>query len=122
MHDDLSVMEQIVQGTSLKAMGSIAIAFSIGRDYHSKCHIDIDMFYIMATVVAPDMGLPDDEIIYYFLFPTYGENGTKVPLRSGDTLLFNPSIPHSCSNPKRKGSFIMSAYVSKKTVLNSNKL
>mmetsp|Transcript_19282 Transcript_19282/g.41933 ORF Transcript_19282/g.41933 Transcript_19282/m.41933 type:complete len:91 (+) Transcript_19282:1-273(+) len=79
-------MEQIVWGTSLKAMGSIAIAFSIGRDYHSKCHIDIDMFYIMATVVAPDMGLPDDEIIYYFLFPLYGAYSTKMPLQSGDTL------------------------------------
>jgi len=121
MHDDLSVMEQIVQGTSLKAMGSTAIVFSIGRDYHSKCHIDIDMFYTLATVIGPDT-VDVNEIIYYFLFPTYGKNGTKVPLRSCDTLLFNPSIPHSCSNPKRKGSFIMSAYVSKKTVLNSNKL
>jgi len=122
MHVDLSVMEQIVQGTSLKAMGSTAIAFSIGRDYHSKCHINIDMFYTLAIVVARDTGLPDDEIIHYFLFPTYGKHGTKVPLQSGDTLLFNPSIPHSCLNLKTKGCFIMSAYVSKKTVLNSNKL
>uniref|UniRef100_A0A7S4EQ41 Prolyl 4-hydroxylase alpha subunit Fe(2+) 2OG dioxygenase domain-containing protein n=1 Tax=Pseudo-nitzschia australis TaxID=44445 RepID=A0A7S4EQ41_9STRA len=121
MHDDLSVMEQIVQGTSLKAIGSTTIAFSIDIDYHSKCHINVDMFYTLATVVGPDK-VNIDEIIHYFLFPTYGENGTKVPLQSGDTLLFNPSIPHSCSNPKRKGSFIMSAYVSKKTVLNSNKL
>mmetsp|Transcript_603 Transcript_603/g.1106 ORF Transcript_603/g.1106 Transcript_603/m.1106 type:complete len:105 (+) Transcript_603:1167-1481(+) len=101
MHDDLSVMEQIVQGTSLKAMGSIAIAFSIGRDYHSKCHINIDMFYTLTTEVGPDT-VDVNEIVYYFLFPTYGDNGTKVPLQSGDTLLFNPSIPHSCSNPKKK--------------------
>ena len=79
MHDDLSVMEQIVQGTSLNAIGSTAIAFSIGRDYHSKCHIDIDMFYTLATVVGPD-NVNVDEIIYYFLFPTYSRNGTKVPL------------------------------------------
>jgi len=79
MHDDLSVMEQIVQGTSLNAIRSTAIAFSIGRDYHSKCHINIDMFYTLATVVGPD-NVNDDEIIYYFLFPTYGKNGTKVPL------------------------------------------
>jgi len=35
------------------------------------------------------------------------------------SLLFNPSIPHSCSNPKYKNTCIMSAYVCKKTVLRS---
>jgi len=118
---EMSIMKQIVDGTSLTAIEDYAIAFSIGRDYHSKCHIDHDMFFTLATVVGPDSKSADD-IIYYFVFPTYGKFGIKIPLRSGDTLLFNPSIPHSCSNPKTKGCFIMSAYVSKKTVLNSNVL
>jgi len=99
VHREMSIMKQIVDGTSLTAIEDYAIAFSIGRDYHSKCHIDHDMFFTVATVVGPDSKSADD-IIYYFVFPTYGKYGIKIPLRSGDTLLFNPSIPHSYSNPK----------------------
>eukprot|EP00536_Pseudo-nitzschia_multiseries_P002684 jgi/Psemu1/301502/fgenesh1_kg.36_\ len=45
-----------------------------------------------------------------------------LPLRSGDTLFFNPLVLHSCLNPKYEGCYIMSAYVSRKTVLRSNQL
>mmetsp|Transcript_6251 Transcript_6251/g.13409 ORF Transcript_6251/g.13409 Transcript_6251/m.13409 type:complete len:269 (+) Transcript_6251:364-1170(+) len=109
------VMIQIVKNTTLDVIGDHAPAFSVGKNYHSRCHIDEDMYFTMATVIAPST-LHDDEIIYYFTFPTYA---IKVPLMSGDSLLFNPSIPHSCSNPKHKNMCIMSAYVSKKTVLRS---
>ena len=96
-------------------IGDLSTAFSIGRDYHSKCHIDNDYYYTVLTVVAPSKAF-DDSVIYYFCFPEYS---VKVPLRSGDVLMFNPQILHSCSNPKLKGSFIMSAYVSAKTIHSS---
>eukprot|EP00536_Pseudo-nitzschia_multiseries_P009556 jgi/Psemu1/306631/fgenesh1_kg.270_\ len=115
---ETTVMNEVVNRTTLNAIGNHVTAFSIGKDYHSKSHTDVDMFYTRLTVIAPKH-VSDDEVIYYFVFPTYG---VKVPLRSGDTLLFNPLVLHSCSNPKFEGSYIMSAYVSRKTVLRANPL
>eukprot|EP00536_Pseudo-nitzschia_multiseries_P011058 jgi/Psemu1/307857/fgenesh1_kg.358_\ len=70
------------------------------------------------TVIAPKH-VSDEEVIYYFVFPTYG---VKVPLWSGNTLLFNPLVLHSCLNLKYEGCYIMSAYVLRKTVLTANPL
>ena len=50
----------------------------------------------LATAVAPKE-VQDDEVIYYYIFPAYQ---IRIPLRTGDLLLFNPSIYHSFSNPK----------------------
>eukprot|EP00536_Pseudo-nitzschia_multiseries_P013281 jgi/Psemu1/309812/fgenesh1_kg.557_\ len=113
---ETTVMNEVVNRTTLNAIGHHATAFSIGKDYHSKCHTDANMFYTRLTVIAPKH-VSDEEVIYYFVFPTYG---VKVPLRSGDTLLFNPLVLHSCSNPKYEGCYIMSAYVSRKTVLRAS--
>eukprot|EP00536_Pseudo-nitzschia_multiseries_P019199 jgi/Psemu1/59443/gm1.59443_g len=115
---ETTVMNEVVNCTTLNAIGHHATAFAIGKDYHSKCHTDADMFYTRLTVIAPKH-VSDEEVIYYFGFPTYG---VKVPLRSGDTLLFNPLVLHCCSNPKYEGCYIMSAYVSRKTVLRANPL
>ena len=115
---EYSVMEEIVGRTTLNTVGHQATAFSIGVNYHSRCHIDNDMYFTLATVVAPKE-VPDDEVIYYFIFPAYQ---IRIPLRTGDLILFNPSLYHSCSNPKYDGCYIMSAYVSCKTVLRSNPL
>ena len=109
----LSIMEQIVHRTSLSLIREYATAFSIGKDYHSRCHVDLDMYYTLATVVAPEKH-DVDYIIYFFVFPPYD---IKVPLRSCDTLLFNLSILHSYSNPKIEGGHIVLTYVSTKTVL-----
>ena len=54
-----------------------------------------------------------------FIFRTYK---IKILLKLGNVLMFNPSILHSCSNPKYEGSYIMLAYVSTKTVLTSTPL
>eukprot|EP00536_Pseudo-nitzschia_multiseries_P017256 jgi/Psemu1/50050/gm1.50050_g len=113
---ETTVMNEVVSCTTLNSIGHHKTAFSIGKDYHSKCHINADMFYTHLTVIAP-AHVSDDEVIYYFVFPSYG---VKVPLKSGDTLLFNPLVLHSCLNPKYKGCYIMSAYVSSKTVLRSS--
>eukprot|EP00536_Pseudo-nitzschia_multiseries_P011441 jgi/Psemu1/28894/gm1.28894_g len=116
--NEMDVLSQILTRTQLNAIGQQALAFSIGRNYHYRCHVDDDMYYTRLAVIAPS-GVPPDEVIYYFVFPTYH---IKVPLRSGDTLLFNPLVFHSCSNPQYEGCYIMSAYVSRKTVLRSNPL
>eukprot|EP00536_Pseudo-nitzschia_multiseries_P017003 jgi/Psemu1/48898/gm1.48898_g len=115
---ETTVMNEVFRRTTLNAIGHHATAFSFGKDYHSKCHIDADMFYTCLIVIAP-MHVSDDKVIYYFVFPIYG---VKVPLKSGDTLLFNPLVLHSCSNPKYEGCYIMSAYVSRKTVIRANPL
>eukprot|EP00536_Pseudo-nitzschia_multiseries_P005659 jgi/Psemu1/13073/gm1.13073_g len=103
---ETTAMNEVVCRTTLKSIGHHATAFSIGKDYHSKCHIDQDMFYTRLTVIALTH-VSDDKVTYYFVFPTYG---IKVPLRSGDTLLFNPLVFHSCSNPRYKGCYIIHAW------------
>ena len=110
---ELSIMQQIVCRTNLNVIGHNATAFSIGKNYHSLCHTDDDMFYTLLTVVGPKT-LQQHDVVYLFCFPSYE---IIIPLRSGDCFYFNPSIPHSCSNPYQQDSYIMSAYVSKKTVM-----
>ena len=44
-------MKETVQRTMLNAIGHHATAFSIGRAYHSCSHVDLDMYYTLATVV-----------------------------------------------------------------------
>ena len=110
---EYSVMKQVLGRTCLNKVGGQATAFSIGKNYHSRCHIDSDMYYTMLTVCGPS-SVDDDKVIYYFTFPEYQ---IKIPLRSGNLLFFNPSILHSCSNPSVEPSFIMSGYVSTRTVL-----
>ena len=115
---EFSVMKQVIDRATLNSIRDQATAFSIGVNYYSRCHTDNGMYYTLAIVMAPDE-VSAEEVIYYFLFPAYK---IKIPLRSGDSLLFNPSLNHSCSNPKHNGCYIMSAYVSRKTVLRSNHL
>ena len=112
--EEKSVIKTISQWIK-QGIGEFATALSVGKGYHSICHVDNDFYYTVLTVAAPSKEF-DEEIIYYFCFPEYS---VKVPLKSGDILVFNPQILHSCSNPKMKGSFIMSAYVSAKTVLSA---
>ncbi len=91
----------------------LATEFSIGRNYWSKSHVDNDFYFTTLSIVAPDPKNHND-VAYYFVFPQYE---IAIPLRSGDILLFNPLLTHSCSNPRFDGTFIFSAYVSNKTVL-----
>jgi hypothetical protein len=89
--------------------------FSIGTGYWSVNHVDKDMSYSILGVHADDECIDDaNDIVYYFCFPDYG---IKVPMRTGDLLVFNPLIHHSCSNPLRKNATIFSQYTSQKTML-----
>ena len=56
-------MNEIVDNLTLEVIGRQAAAFSIGVNYHSRCHIDVDMFYTLATVIAP-IYICVDEVIY----------------------------------------------------------
>ena len=85
---------------------------AVGDNYWSKSHIDNDFYFTSLSVLSKQSG-DNDKILYYFIFPIYK---VMVPMVSGDVLLFNPSITHSCSNPSLPDSYIFSSYVSKKTV------
>ena len=118
IRQDNGIMNEIVNNLTLESIGRQATAFSIGLNYHSRSHTDVDMFYTLATVVAPK-GISVDEVIYYFIFSTLK---IMIPLKSGDSFMFNPLLPHSCSNPRYIGCHIMSAYVSRKTIIRSQHL
>ena len=60
------VMNEIVNNLTLEVIGCQATAFLIGVNYHSRCHIDVDMFYTLATVIAPK-DICVDNVIYYFI-------------------------------------------------------
>ena len=103
-------MKDTVQRTTLNAIGHHATSFLIGRIYHFHFHVDLDMYYMLATVVAPE-GISTEHVIYLFVFPLYK---IKIPLCLGDSVMFHPDIVHLYSNPKYEGSYIMLAYVSTK--------
>jgi hypothetical protein len=88
--------------------------FSIGKDYWSAMHIDNDYFHTTLSCFHSDPEKYKDCILYHFVFPDYG---LAVPLRHGDIVVFDPRVPHCCTNPRVEGSYICSAYVSKKTAL-----
>ena len=92
-----------------------ATGLSIGYNYWSQSHKDYDFYFTRLTVLAPENNPHtqfDQEVIYYFVFPTYE---ICVPMKTGDVLLFNLIVLHSCSNPRFCGSYIMSANVLGKT-------
>ena len=108
------IMKKIANKLALDAIGQQVTTFLIGLNYHSHCHIDVDMFYTPATAIAPK-DICVDNMIYYFLFQNFE---IKILLRSGGSFLFNPIVSHSCYNLR----YIMSAYVSCKTLLRSHPL
>ena len=87
----------------------MAVAFN---GYQSKLHIDDDFFLSILSVVSACPSR-DDEIIYYFNFPTFN---LSVPMRPGDILIFDSNFQHCCSNPKNKADYIYSMYVSNAAV------
>jgi hypothetical protein len=88
--------------------------FSIGKDYWSAMHVDDDYFFTTLSCFSSDPVTHKDAILYHFVFPEYG---LAIPMRHGDILIFDPTVMHCCTNPRIEGSYICSAYVSKKTVL-----
>ena len=96
-----SVCEDIEGGTQ----------FSVGRNYHSRCHIDHD--YALSILSVYNDSSDFNDIIHYFVFPDYD---LKVPMRMNDVMVFNPLSYHSCSDPLDDRSYIFSQYTSQKTI------
>ena len=71
------------------------IAF--GTNVFLRCHTDADFTFsiIQVFLKGKSQYLPDDEVVVYLCFPTIG---VAVPLRPGDYLLFNATIPHCISS------------------------
>ena len=92
---------------------SLATALAVGGIYWSKAHKDKD-FYLSVLSCLTASSHDNGKVIHYFIFPDYH---FMIPIKTGEILLFNPSITHSCSNPSLSNSFIFSSYVSKTTVL-----
>jgi hypothetical protein len=90
--------------------GGIATQFALSIWYSSRVHTDKD--YFLTTLSVYDAEAGPDEVLYYFCFPTYV---VAIPMRSGDIIVFNPTVPHCATNPSRKTAKIYSCYVSKKT-------
>ena len=96
-----NTMRMIRDHTKARGMATDVWAktFSIGRNYWSQSHVDNDFYFTRLTVLAPE-DTPHSRytgiVIYYFVFPCYK---VRIPLRSGDVLMFNPLVAHSCSNP-----------------------
>ena len=118
-------MEAIKETSGYKSITDkgCATAMSIGKIFWSKSYTDHDLHLTNMTVLAPECNdkdeapeskNKDEEIIYCFFPPTYQ---VAVCIRSGDVILFNPKIMHSCSNWRYSSSCIISAYVSGKNVL-----
>ena len=84
---------------------------SIGLDYWSQTHTDEDCYFTSLTVCGG--GNDHDEVVQNFAFPEYR---SRVPMRSGEVLLFNSEIEHSCTNARRSGTFIISGHNSGKSV------
>jgi len=50
--------------------GELATGLSIGKNYHSGCHIDANMYYTLLTVAGPE-DTDREDVMYYFCFPMY---------------------------------------------------
>ena len=90
-------------------------ALSVGENYWSPTHVDPDFYFTCVIFIGPEHQAPQyhDEVLHYFCFPEYK---IKVPMRSGEALIFNPSVAHTCSNPRFHNSFVASNFCPVKTV------
>ena len=82
--------------TTLKKDGQIFGAFAFGRNVHLPTHIDNDFTYSLVSVHkhVSKYKLSDDVVIY-FCFPRLG---VAIPMKPGDSILFNPQEPHAASS------------------------
>jgi hypothetical protein len=91
-----------------------AIAF--GCNVFLRCHRDEDFTLSMCHILldGEDCYKLDDEIVVYFCFPTLG---VAIPMRPGDFLLFNSTIPHCISSRCNEANNIISVTMYLKTMV-----
>ena len=69
IHKERSFIGKIIEQTKLNVSGELATAFSIGRLYHSHCHVDANMFYTLLTVGGPEDTETEMMSFITFVFP-----------------------------------------------------
>jgi hypothetical protein len=81
---------------SLHKDGKIFGAFAFGKNVHLPAHVDNDFTY---SLVSVHKNLPKyettDNVVIYFCFPRLG---VAVPMKPGDSIIFNPQEPHAASS------------------------
>jgi len=99
-----------------------AIAF--GCNVFLRCHTDDDFTMSMAHILlrGVDVYRADDDVVVFFCFPTLG---VAVPMKPGDFLIFNATIPHCISTRCHQADSIMCISMFLKTAvvgLNNNSI
>ena len=107
--------------THAQYFGAIAFGNNV---FFLHCHTDQDYTFSVMQVhlKGRDTYAIDEDTLVYFCFPTLG---IAIPLRPGDFLLFNVTIPHCISSRCRKTENVisMSSYLKTAVVgLNDNRL
>jgi hypothetical protein len=96
-------------------------AAGFGINVFLRCHIDKDFTMSIVQVHLDEiMYQNDDQIVCFFAFP---QIGIAVPLRPGDTHMFNPQEPHCISLRCNKDDniYCISSYLKTQVVgLNDN--
>lgn len=107
-----SAIPKKIKGPVEKKHRHFATSISIGCNYWPLSHTDQDVYNTAVTCVSGEV---DDleKVIHNFVFPEYN---VRVPMRSGEVLLFNPKIQHCLSNPRGKDTYSASCYVPRKTI------
>lgn len=99
-----------------------AIAF--GENVFLRCHTDDDFTMSVAQIFLREVDRYelDDKVVAFFCFPTLG---LSIPMRPGDFLLFNATIPHCVSSRCHNSDDIMCVtfYLKSKVVgMNNNSI
>jgi len=117
LRDEKEIEEVLLNGKKGR-YSQIAIA----TEYWSPMHKDDDVFYTLLTCCAESKLVRknkkdsvSDDILFWFVFPTIGENGIAFPMRATDILVFDSKFPHCTTNYQCKESFILSCFTSTKT-------
>ena len=125
--------------TDVQGDVDVAPSMVIGESAYLSLHKDNDSYVGVVSVHCKDdlVKLPryetcevyrqeqlSEDIIAYFVVPGHG---IKVPMRSGDVLIFNPKLKHCLTEPtvnyRKKIFYCCSSYLKSKIVgLNSAKL
>ena len=96
--------------------GSVAF----GENKYCVVHTDEDFLHSCLMIFSDDELTLDMEVVVYFIFPTLGY---AVPLRPGDILIFDSTVPHCLSSRCNGFDKIigMACYLKSKSVgLNNN--
>jgi hypothetical protein len=105
----------------LKYFGAIAF----GANVFLRCHTDEDFTYSVTQIFlkdCPKYHAVGDRVVAFFCFPTIG---VAIPMRAGDFVLFDATVPHCISSRCHSSDDLMfvSFYLKSRVVgLNNNSI